>query len=452
MRRYCPCALSPKPALSRNTPAGAASLPITASWQTVLGLWVPAMLATVIWLIASAVPARAQSFEISPNIYRVQGVPAEAEAATATLARGEAVAQGQITAFDALVARLTLPDQRYYLAPTAPEIASSFVTALEVPVEQTTPTRWIGELNVSFDPTSVRNYLRGQGVIPIESLSRPGVVIPILNAGDGGYQLWDAGNEWLTAWQGRNLVDEQAPIIAPLGDAQDRDSISAREADELNRAALSLFAARYGVERVYIARAFVNPTNGLITGQLQEVDFGAQTDAPIDRARAFGGEYADLRDTLATGLVDQWKSEMAVTDPRESEVDVTVLFDTHAGWLEMQSIINQSGLIVRRTGRATTTDGALMTWRYLGEPFQLQRELNEIGAILSLDGQNRWQVQTLARQTQQALYTPPAGAAPVGSDPYNTDPYAPNPAGQNYDPYGGAPSGYGDAPTGAPAQ
>lgn len=371
--------------------------------------------------------ANAQSLSFQPQIYRVQGVSTQAQAQTATVARGEAIAIGQTKAFDLLVERLTLPEQRYALPPTAPEIAASFVTALEVPVEETTPTRWIGVINVTFDPAGVRNYLRGQGIIPIESMSRAGVVLPLVNNGDGTYRLWDPTNDWFFAWQDRNLVDEQSPIIAPLGDATDREAITAREANELNRASLSLFAARYGVERVYVARAFVNPGTGMVSAQLQEVDFAAEDTTPLDRARASGRDFADARDALAKMFGDRWKTEMLVTDPREAEVAVTVRFDDHLGWLEIRDIIGQSGLIVRPSVQAVMRDGATMSWRYLGQPYQLQKELNERGATLSLDENGAWQAQTIARQMRLAAYE-------------DNPAYGPTPPA-DYDPYGGnAPS------------
>ncbi len=360
-------------------------------------------LVRLIALFVFAAPAAAQS-----DLYRVPDVRVEAEAETATMAREKAIAEGQIIAFDRLVEKLTLPEDRYDLPPTDPTVAGGFVTALEVPQEQTTSTRWIGTLNVRFDPQGVREYLRSLGVMPVEAMARPGVLVPLLNVDGDRYVLWDPTNSWLQAWMARSYADEQTPIITPMADDIDRDSLSVTEANNINRAALSLFAARYQVEKVYIARAFQNPATGVISGSLEAVDFASADPSAKNVARTSGATMDELRDRLAGLLAEDWKQQMAVRDFQVTEVEVEVAYNNFDEFRQIEQIIAKTTLIDRAQGRGITADGGLMTWWYRGQPYQLQQELNEKGATLSLRPDGGWRVQMISTLSDQSPYGDPA--------------------------------------------
>ncbi len=367
--------------------------------------------------------ASAQTRPDDTNIYRVTNVEARAQAESTTAAQAQALTLGHLIAFEQLLRRLTAPEDQWVAESIDPTVIAGLVTGLEFPSQDASPTSWVGRINITFDRRGVTDYLSSRGVTPIETVSRPGVVLPLLSTDGTNYVLWDESNIWLTAWLERSFADEQIPMVSPRVDGRDLGAITAFEAQQLDRGALGVFASNYLVERVFVARAFINPNTGLISGRLDEIDF-ASTEGPVTRARASGQTMDEVRDQLAAAVLNEWKSLMKVTDPRESSVDVTVYYDTITEWLLLQDVFADTALLSAPLVTALTGDGAIMRWRYRGRPVQLQRALQERGVALSARSDDGgWEAQTSARAARSA-----PGYSPYGGGAYTGDNDTPSPS------------------------
>jgi len=87
-----------------------------------------------------------------------QGVPAEATAENAVLARERALASGRRTAWERLTSEAGLPDGVALSDAQIEEMVRSIV----IEQERITPTRYAGRITVNFNPERVRSVLAGR--------------------------------------------------------------------------------------------------------------------------------------------------------------------------------------------------------------------------------------------------------------------------------------------------
>src|SRR5690606_31519403 len=79
---------------------------------------------------------------------------------------------------------------------------------------------------------------------------------------EGGPVLWEENNPWRAAWASLEPSDELTPLILPIGEIMEINSVPATTAiagDEASLTALSDLAANYGTSSVVVAEA--SPAN-----------------------------------------------------------------------------------------------------------------------------------------------------------------------------------------------
>lgn len=175
----------------------------------------PALAVLVLALPLLAVaPAQANS------LYQVDGVALDATAETASLAKKNALATGRLQAFGKLLDRLTL--QRDRNKRPRPNVAQldGLITAIDITGEKTSQTRYLGQLNVTFDRASVRQFLARQGLPLSETPARPVLVIPVLST-SAGRDIWSPANMWREALTREEAEIRLMPLSLPVGDLED---------------------------------------------------------------------------------------------------------------------------------------------------------------------------------------------------------------------------------------
>lgn len=203
-------------------------------------------------LVAAGMGAAAAQQRV--DIFTVSPVPVDATAANAAAARDMAIAQGESSAFDTLMQRLTLAADRSKLPKLDRAGIEELVQGFEVANERRSGVRYLADFTVHFRPDAVRQLLRQSGIGFAATLSKPVVVLPVWHNGDS-LTLWDDPNPWRDAWMNASLPQALVPIQRPAGELEDVQAIDAAAAAKGDTAGIQAISQHYGGADVLVTQA-----------------------------------------------------------------------------------------------------------------------------------------------------------------------------------------------------
>ncbi len=111
------------------------------------------------------------------NLYRIENVPVSAESTSALAAKETALAEGQVEAFQRLVAKLSPESYNQLPLMTAEEVLP-YILGVAIENEKTTATKYMGSIAVEFNPTAVREFLNTQQVTYLRAQPPTLLIIP----------------------------------------------------------------------------------------------------------------------------------------------------------------------------------------------------------------------------------------------------------------------------------
>ncbi len=340
------------------------------------------------------------------RLFTVAGVAVDATAKAAATARELAIAAGQRKAYRTLLRRLTLPeDYRRHPVLEATEIPA-LIQSFEVANEKTSSTRYLAELTIRFKKKAIRNLLRSVAIPFTETVSRPVLVVPVLETG-GARLLWEEDNPWLAAWAEQGNRDRLVPLLAPLGDLQDLASITAEQAVAGDEARLAALAARYGAAETLVAVARLGRD---LARQEIRLDITLSRYGGVAAWHAIDGvaspAVVDIETVLllavqriADRLEEDWKLRTLLRFDDETALSATVVIDGVRGWLTVRRLLDQTAEVrLVEIGSLTSRDAQVIL-HFLGDPGRLavalaqrELELTEVDGYWTLrlaDGANK---------------------------------------------------------------
>jgi hypothetical protein len=188
------------------------------------------------------------------EVYWLRGVEVDRSAATASLAREQAILDGQRLAWRRLLARIAPADSRAGLGNLPAAELAGLIDSFEVESERGSGTRWIGAFGFRFRPAAVRDLLRSRGVAYAETPGRRVLVVPVL-VQDGQALLWEEDNLWRTGWASLPPSDGLQPWSLPSGDLEDVALMAADQAASIDRPRLRALAERNRAQGAIVAAA-----------------------------------------------------------------------------------------------------------------------------------------------------------------------------------------------------
>ncbi len=239
--------------------------------------------------------------------FTIGNYPVEAVAKDAVQAKEKALADGQQGALRSLLRRLVPVTAYRRLGKITPAKPAELVDGFSVRSERNSSTQYIASLDFAFQPQSIRNYLKREGLPFVDTQAPEIVVVPILrNAQGAGI---DAG-PWADAWKGLDLAHALAPVkIQPLKDNIHADTVKMAMADD-NGGAERILAGEYQTDRVLLAIADVDPGSRRVTVVLAGQDavgpFRLKRSWRLGSDQGYTLEFAAV---VALGILEgRWKA------------------------------------------------------------------------------------------------------------------------------------------------
>lgn len=349
-----------------------------------------------------AFPAMAQ------DIFTVTGVHVDESAETAAAARERALEIGQRLAFEEVVARITLPEDRAGLQiPDTAEI-TNMVRDFGVSNEKTSSVRYIADMTVRFKDDELRRYLRFRDVSFAELQSKPVMIVPVYRT-SGYVSLWDDPNPWREVWSRNIATSGLVPIKAPIGDLTDISTVSAEQAENGAMDKLAQLARRYGADVAVVASADVT---GPVGGESVNVTITRYD--PNGAPQIFGVQEntlpnETLNETLVRAaksvqdqLADGWKRANLINYSTGGSLMVFIPITGLQDWAKIEDKL--IGLPVVRNSRvvAMSRREVQLSLEFVGSTEQLQTALNQQNLNLSRMGE-LWFIQPSGTDRLQGL-------------------------------------------------
>lgn len=345
-------------------------------------------------LAATATVAAIMAFPTSAqDIFTVTGVHVDESADTAAAAREQALEIGQRKAFEEVVARLTLPEDRAGLEVPETSVITNMVRDFGVSNEKTSSVRYIADMTVRFKDDELRRYLRFRDVSFAELQSKPVMIVPVYRT-SGYVTLWDDPNPWREVWSRNVATSGLVPIKAPIGDLTDIGTVSAEQAENGAMERLNQLARRYGADVAVVASAEVTgPTGG------ETVDVSVTRYDPNGAPQVFGVQENTLPDetlnetlvraakSVQDQLADGWKRANLINYSTGGNLMVFIPITGLKDWAGIEKKL--VGLPVVRNSRvvAMSRREVQLSLEFVGSTTQLQTALNQQNLNLSRMGE-----------------------------------------------------------------
>jgi len=342
-----------------------------------------AAVVALIAMVAWPVPA-------SADIYEIKGVEVKAEDEDAAKAKVKAIIQAQEKAFAILVARLVSQS----VADNLPEIPTGDISrsmaGMSIEEERTGPKQYIAKLTVRFRPEAVQQLLDQFNVSVTSEQAPSTLLLAVYKVGETAV-LWESPNPWRDAWAALSPENSITPVLLPLGDLSDADTLSAEDAIANTEEKIALLKERYNVEHVLVSVAEPSKDGTALSARI----IGTSPVGTVNWKDTFKGEAGgDVADVAKIGarrflaaLEGNWRT-MGEQRARNAGTKFTmaVPFRSLAEWQTIKSDIEQTMGVTRIDTRTLSGQGAVVDVVYAGPLDQLSADLQMRGLILSNGG------------------------------------------------------------------
>lgn len=327
---------------------------------------------------------------VETGIFAVQGVAADVTGKDATAAKNQALMDVQVKAFFILVERLGSPEIAKSLSAMKLKDIAPYLRSLSIEQESTAPGRYIGKFTVRFQPDKMQQLLSSQGVVVPSGQAPAIVVIPVWKAPDGPL-LWE-DNLWRQAWLDLGAEQAVVPLIVPLGDLEDTETLTAADALAGDPLRLESIRQRYHAAGILVAEAGPAKNNGIhaavigTTGQGEvkfEKTYTSDTaSAEASAAMAVKHIQAKLIEQYKQGEMTAGQSPDRGSGPSRS-LPVAVPFESPSQWNAIRSRILATANVTGVDVSSLDTSGAVIRLSFTDTIQALEANMQNSGLILT---------------------------------------------------------------------
>ena len=372
------------------------------------------------------------------SVYTVRDIAVDSSAASAAAARSIALAGGQRTAFNRLLRRIVLSEDRVILPNLDDTMIAQMIDGYEIEKELLSPTRYRANLIVDFNKNQIRKLLRKRKIRFAETRSKDVLVVAVYDTGEGAV-LWQEPEDWRAAWLARPANEGLVPFILPLGDVMDMGAVSAAEAQSPLREALLRLAQRYGADEIVVAVASLRLSDvpahsgqgtedGTEEGSAEPIGQSATDESELSASRrvrgpvegailqltvhrvGVAGEHsasellrgapaeskADLLARAVGRVIAQveggWKQANILRFGRENKLRIIVPLAGLSDWVDMRRRLSELAVVLTVDLAALSRDQAEVLLHYLGETEQLMLGLEQSDLALNFEARG-WVLQ-----------------------------------------------------------
>jgi hypothetical protein len=344
-------------------------------------------IAALVWAIALAIPVYADP------LYTVSGVKVDVTDTSASSAKLKAISEAQVKAFAVLLERLGGSDATARLQGLGPAEIGRMMDSLSIENERTGPGRYIATLTIRFLPDQVRAAMSQADVAFTEDRAPAVVIVPVW-VGPDGPEAWTS-NPWRAGWLALDAHDSLVPLIIPLGDLTDSQTLPARQALDGDRDGLEAMRQRYSAQSIILAVA-APLDNSTVRATL----IGETASGPVDFDRTYTDEAGGVaaaaeqaaREFHSAMLADWRTSRPTVRPTAVQSIRVAVPVASLEQWNDLRARLVDTPGVSGVDLSSLSARGAVVRLNYSVSFPDLQAELADRRLDLALRGET-WVIQ-----------------------------------------------------------
>ncbi len=332
------------------------------------------------------------AFAQAGNTYTVTGVDVDVTAPDAVQARQQGIAEARRKAAKMLVDRVVAPEDRARVTIPSDANLEGMVRGIEFVRERSAPGRYIGTLNVVFQPDPVKAWLGQSGVRIAETVSRSALVAPLWK-GKAGVEPLDDRNAWREAWRTLDTAGSTVPVTVLRGDQLDQNAVTAEQLYVGDVSALARLNERYRAPTIVVAIVEGDKDGGPLTvgGLRYDAQTGARSEIPRTTV-SDTGQLAGAAKEVHQKLDEQWRSVATVRRDSQDTIDVYVPIRALGDWVQVRQRLGGVPALKSVVVRQLESDRAELRLEYFGTTDELQRTLASAGLALDREA-DKWRLQ-----------------------------------------------------------
>ena len=315
------------------------------------------------------------------NLYKVTNVPVAAVRSSALEAKEAALAEGQVEAFNRLIARLA-PDHFLEIPRVTEESVLPYVLGVSIENEKTTATKYIGNISVEFNPTAIKELLNTEQVTYLKAQAPSLLVIPEYVNNEQTLVL-DEANPLYVALKSKQNFAPFYQAVVPDGTEEEKALVQqdmVQKADllkEYKKEKLMFLRLQHeGGDMWQISSSFY-PSNNM-DGQ-----------ALIKRFRFSSGDPKQASLQMAEALFEEmearWREDRTTSLNKQNTLYLRVSVNSLQEWLTLEKEMREWSFLEQVSLRGIYLPQILMEISYKNGEDEVIKRLSDLGWYLEKD-------------------------------------------------------------------
>ena len=257
-----------------------------------------------------------QAASVDSKMFSAGNIQIDVTAENASVAREQAMQEGQKKALMVVMERITPVYAAEQLPELVPDDILNFVQDISVSNEKTSAVRYMATLDVRFNPDAVRELLRQNNLPYVRTSGKPLLILPLYKRSASATPvLWEEENAWLRSWVNRTSESYMIPLFVPMGELSDAQTLTVDQILRGDLAPARELAKRYEAEGILIAELVRNGQT--FTVNLRAMDEATASEIPnhsfsVPFVKNTSKTFARAVNKVVSHLENVWKNEQMV--------------------------------------------------------------------------------------------------------------------------------------------
>jgi len=316
---------------------------------------------------------------VHANLYRVEGVAVSAERSSALAAKEAALASGQLTAFNRLVARLA-PQSFSSLPQLSAEEVLPYVVGVSIENEKTTATKYMGSIAVEFNPTAVKKFLQTENVTYLKAQPPTLLVIPEY-VKEGVVLTLEPANPLYAALKSKGSFAPFYQATVPVGT---EDEIALTHQGVAFAADL---LPRYQKERLMVLRLEYEGNDFWQISSSFYPEKGMQHQKVVKRFKFSSGDAslaaAQMAEAVFKSMEASWRTETMSSLADDQTLYLRIRVNSLSDWLAVESEMKTWNFFENYTLKGLFLPQILVEVTYKEDLGTIQQKLQERGWLFN---------------------------------------------------------------------
>ena len=315
------------------------------------------------------------------DLYKVTNVPVSAVRSSAMEAKEAALAEGQVVAFNRLMARLA-PEHSAEVPRVTEESVLPYILGVSIENEKTTSTKYMGSIAVEFNPTAIKALLNAQKVTYLKTQAPSLLVIPEYKV-NGQTFILDESNPLYSALKSKSDFAPFYRAVVPKGTSEEQALVYQGAAQMMPLLDV------YGKEKLMFLRLqHVGEDMWKISSSFQPSS-NMQGQALTKRFRFSSGDpkqaSMQMADSVFKEMETRWRGERTSSLNQQNTLYLRISVDSLGEWLELEKEMKEWSFLEQVSLRGIYLPQVLVEISYKNDEDEVVRRLSNLGWYLEKD-------------------------------------------------------------------